>query len=391
MADRPTGILYLIDILYDNAGTENNLFQVVTLLDKRRFRPVVCPLEPLSSPMITRMQEAGIRVEPLGVARSWDGRAFAAARRVRRLVREENIALIQSIHFGSDLFTALWRRMWGKTVWISSRRDMGFSESHPLHLRLRRMMNPAVSRTLTNSQLMRATIAEREALPLERIGTIYNGVEIPPAEARQNRAALARENGLDPALPIIGCVANWRPVKGLEFLLEAFASLLREQPGLQLVLIGGDADSLHRGSADAYRARLEQLITENRMAGRIRRLGRRDDVVALLPMMDLFVLPSLSEGFSNALLEAMAAGLPVVTTAVGGNPEAVIHDECGILVPPADAGALAREMGRLLDDQALRQRLGQAARDRVRKQFSTSAMIETLQDVYAECLHGLGR
>jgi len=107
--------------------------------------------------------------------------------------------------------------------------------------------------------------------------------------------------------------------------------------------------------------------------------------------MDLLVLPSLSEGFSNALLEAMAAGLPVIATRVGGNPEAVVHGESGLLVPAADAGALGREMGLLLDDLALRKRLGAAARRRVMENFSTPVMISGLETAYAEALAGVNK
>ncbi|HOZ20695.1 MAG TPA: glycosyltransferase [bacterium] len=391
MREEPVGILYLIDILYDNAGTENNLFRTVTGLERSRFRPVVAPLQPLESPMIARMRAEGIRVEPLGLNRSWDGGACAAARKMRRIMREEKISLIQSIHLGSDLFAAIWKRLWGNPVWISSRRDMGFTETSPHHLWLRRLMNPAVAQTLTNSQLMRTEISRREHIAPERIRTIYNGVEVPSPADPERKARLARDNGLDPDLPIIGCVANWRPVKGVEYLLQAFARAREKRPEIQLVLIGGDADAQHPEAAGSYRALLEGLIAENGMGERVKRLGRRTDAVELIGMMDLFVLPSLSEGFSNALLEAMAAGLPVIATRVGGNPEAVVHGESGLLVPAADAGALGREMGLLLDDLALRKRLGAAARRRVMENFSTPVMISGLETAYAEALAGVNK
>lgn len=210
----------------------------------------------------------------------------------------------------------------------------------------------------------------------EQFVVIPSGVALPAFEktagdARGLRAAL----GLPGSATVVGSVGRFEPVKGHHYLLEAVARLARRCPDLHVAFVG-DGELLPE---------LRRAAEHAGLAGRAHFLGWREDVPAVLHTFDLFVLPSLNEGMGRALVEAMAAGLPIVASEVGGVPEVLAGGAAGVLVPPADAGALARAIETLLGDPALRARLGAAARDRA-GQYTAEASLRKLEALYDELL-----
>jgi glycosyltransferase involved in cell wall biosynthesis len=204
------------------------------------------------------------------------------------------------------------------------------------------------------------------------VETIYNGIDTARLVRPEGRARLRAELGLGPHQPVVGAIGNLFPVKGHTYLVRAAARLAARFPDLTVLLSG--------------RPLLEaELTAEARALGverQVRFLGFRDDVPALLDAMDVFVLPSLSEGLSMSLLEAMAAGKPVVATDVGGNPELVVDGQTGLLVPARDPEALAVAIGRVLGDRALAARLGDSARRRVLGEFGVDRMVARYVGLY---------
>jgi glycosyltransferase involved in cell wall biosynthesis len=171
----------------------------------------------------------------------------------------------------------------------------------------------------------------------------------------------------------IGCVANLLPVKSHMTLLEALTRVSDQDQSWRLLLVGEGTE----------RARLAAFIEARpALKKRVSLLGSSHRVPELLQAMDVFVLPSVAEGICNSLLEAMATGLAVITTAVGGNPEVVIHGESGVLFSPGDADALATHLARLKAQPALRQQLGRGARQRVRDDFSIASMVQGYEQLY---------
>ncbi len=173
--------------------------------------------------------------------------------------------------------------------------------------------------------------------------------------------------------PLVGTLARLVPQKGLEVLLDAFARLASPAR----LVIAGDGP---------LRAALERRAAALDLAGRVRLLGPRADAAAVMAALDLFVLPSRWEGFGLVLLEAMAAGRPVVASRVSAIPEVVADGETALLVPPGDAAALAAAMQALLDDPARRQAMGAAGRRRVAERFAPAAMVAATLDLYAAAL-----
>lgn len=180
--------------------------------------------------------------------------------------------------------------------------------------------------------------------------------------------------------PVIGTVARLHPVKGLGYLILAFAEVLRAFPQAHLIIIGGGGS----GVEALEEARLRRQVEELGLGGAVTFAGYRNDVPRWLAGMDVFVLPSLMEGLGLVLLEAMALEKPVVATRVGGIPEIVEDEKSGLLVPPADAGALATAIRRVLADPRLARRLGQAGYRRVVAQFSAQRMLAETQALFSE-------
>jgi glycosyltransferase involved in cell wall biosynthesis len=214
-----------------------------------------------------------------------------------------------------------------------------------------------------------------DGYPAERIRVIGNGIDLAPFGAPHVRGALQQALQLEPRTPLVLVVSRLVPRKGIEEFLEAAALTAPRHATAHFVVAG-----VHE--QEGYPEQLERLATRLGLGRRVHFLGPRNDVPALLADAAVAVLPSLSEGLSNVLLEAMASGAPVVATRVGGAPEVVEDGVTGLLVPPGDAPALARSVLRLLADPALGWRMGAAARDLVHTRFSLEAMVEQTTAVY---------
>ncbi|HPI73885.1 MAG TPA: glycosyltransferase [bacterium] len=380
MPEKRIGILYLIDTLDQRGGTELNLYRLLAGLDADIFQPLVCPLQPPESIMIQMLREKEIEVLPLCLHSIFSLSAFRWAFHLRNLIRERDIRIVQTIHFGSDIMGALCKRLWNDPFVISSRRDMGFNETTWLHRLLRRCTGKWIDLVLTNSCALRALIEKREKIPQKKIAMIYNGVEIPdPADVRK-KTELRSRLGLPADTFVVGCVANIQPIKGFEYLIRAILHLIGKGLDIHLLLIGGIEKRME--SAEGYYNSLAAMVRAEGQEGRIHFLGVRTDVGDLLSSLDVFILPSLSEGFSNAILEAMAAGVPVIATAVGGNGEAVIAEETGFLVAPADDDAIAAAVQRLYHSPSLATAMGAAARRRVQERFNENRMVKSMEALY---------
>ncbi len=205
-----------------------------------------------------------------------------------------------------------------------------------------------------------------------RIEVIENGIDLGRYVHGGDRLALRRRLGLAPERRYLACVARFHPVKDHATLLRAFATVAAARDDVDLLLVG---DGPLRGE-------LQAMTHQLGIDGRVRFLGVRSDVPDILRAIDLFTLTSVSEAASLTLLEAMASGLPVVVTAVGGNPEIVRHEKEGLLVPRGDPQAAATAFLRLLDDPAGAAVVGKAGRARVEERYQLSRTIDRYLELY---------
>lgn len=220
------------------------------------------------------------------------------------------------------------------------------------------MLARRVDRYIAVSQAIAERLTETLGWPQSKIEVIRNGVVLDRLQRPPNSTMRERLAG-DAERPVVLTVARLDPQKGLDVLVAAAA----EMPDARFV-VAGEGRQRGRLEADAQRLGLRDRIVF---------LGHRTDVPDLLAASDLFVLPSLYEGSSLAVLEAMASGKPIISTAVGGTDELLLHGESGLLVPARDAGALASAIQTALSDPSLRNRLGAAARERAANHFSAAA------------------
>jgi glycosyltransferase involved in cell wall biosynthesis len=211
-------------------------------------------------------------------------------------------------------------------------------------------------------------VAEAEGVPLDRIDVLYNGVDL----ARYGAATADDCLGIPGAAPVVGIVANYRPVKDLGLFLRAARIVAAEAPDAAFLLVGHGP----------LRDELGQLAAELGIAHRVFLSDGKGEVPGFLARMSVGCLCSLSEGFSNAILEYMAAGLPVVATDAGGNAEAVEHGVTGYIVGSREPEAFAGPIIRLLRDQGLRREMARRARERCRERFEIGAAIRRLEQYY---------
>ncbi len=216
---------------------------------------------------------------------------------------------------------------------------------------------------------------EEEVRIFRPVTQIYNGVELPPAHALPVTGGLRQELGLSDSELLVGTVGRLDPIKDQAGLINSFQEVRKQVPSSHLVLVGDGPE----------RENLQKLQTDG-----VHLLGMRNDVAALLRQLDLFVLPSLNEGISNTILEAMAAGLPVVATAVGGTPELIRHEENGLLVAARDYHALNQTLLRYLLSPQLRVSHGNRGRSIVSKNFSIPAMVAGYEAVWSRVAENTG-
>jgi len=251
---------------------------------------------------------------------------------------------------------------------------------------LRRLLSPLIDAYIVLSHDLQQYLVEKVRVPLQKITTIPNGVDIDrfrPVTSRERLALPERFAGKDNI--IIGSVGRMEGVKDQLNLVRAFIQLVSQYPAgsvnPRLVMIG---DGTLREPA-------RQLLWQAGLDDTAWLPGTRDNIPELLQNMDVFVLPSLAEGISNTILEAMATALPIVATDVGGNGELVEHGRTGFLVPRGDPAALAEAIRRYIDDPALRRAHGSAARERCETLFSIDVMVRTYLDFYDNLLKSAGK
>ncbi len=322
------------------------------------------------------LRAAGVPVLELGVRgplRSPGGLLRLA--RLARHVRRARIELVNTFLFDADLYGMLAVRCGGVRCVITTRRAI--KERHPHHLRAYRMTNRLVTRIVANSEAVRRFTLERERLPEDRVVTIPNGIEV-DAYAAGDRARGRERLGLPEGGVVVGTIGTLKPVKGQEDLLEAVLPLFQTRFDLVLVLAGE--------AGTRYAARLRERVRAAGVAARVVFPGVIREVPDVLAAFDLFVLPSHSEGMSNALIEAMAAGRPIVATRVGGAEECLAGGEAGVLVPARDPAALGRAIGDLLADGPRRRALATAAASRARREYALDRMVAQYEDLYRNVL-----
>jgi glycosyltransferase involved in cell wall biosynthesis len=368
-------ILFLIDELRTKGGGELALLNTLRWLPAERFRRSVITFR--MDPELPMLAEFPCPLQLFPLRRTYDLNAFRMGMRLARYIHREKVDIVHSFFASSDLWGGAIAKMSGRAALVSSRRDMGFQRTK-MHRLAYRALHGMFDRVVTVSEQVRKFSIEQDALDPAKVVTIYNAVELSKPQRLETTRREARERlGIDASAQVIVSVGNLRHVKGFDVLLQAAARVCREHPKA-VFLIAGGAVAAEPGCL----AELQALSTSLGVANNIKFLGAVEDVTPILQASDVFCLLSRSEGFSNALLEAMAHGIACVATRVGGNGEALEDRHNGFLVGCGDGEAAADRMLELLHDPVLAKQLGACARESVERSFTPKTVTSQLVQVY---------
>ncbi|HEY7557673.1 MAG TPA: glycosyltransferase family 4 protein [Candidatus Binatia bacterium] len=364
--------------------------RLVVHLRRGAYHPIVCCLT--GGPLKTEIERAGVSVITLDISRRSIlllplflldvGRALV---RLFLIVRRSNVDIIHAHLVDCAMLGGIVGKLSGARVIASFpgpnllplARNAGDPRNH-----LRRffywMGAKLVDRFVAVSDEVKEILAEMAGVDREKIAVVHSGVDLSEHHRPGPSESLYASLGLAPDETIITCVGRLVPNKGHRFLIEATNEVARRHPKVRLFLVG----------AGPSREALAKLVFELGLEQHVHFLSDFPDTQEILAITTVFVLPSFGEGISVALLEAMAAGKPVVATAVPGNADVVVSGITGLLVPAQDASALARAIDELLTDPCRARRMGAAGKARVKDHFSfenTRRRIEALYDEMTAC------
>jgi len=356
-------------------GTERQFVSLGLALEPSRFAVHFGCLRRWGR-LLEQIDERGIPVFDYEVSTFRNLKALRAQWRLARDIRRYGIQIVHTYNFYANVFAIPAAKLAGARV-VASIRDMGAYLS-PRQRLLQRVVCKLADQILVNAAAIKDWLVA-DGYAADRIMVIPNGVDLTRFERPARTGSLHREFGLPTGAPLIGLVGRLARLKGVEDFLTAAAVIARRFPSARFVIVGDAAD-------ESYMAALKQQAAQLGLDDRLIFTGYRSDVERLLTELSVSVLPSLSEGLSNALLESMAAGVPVVATRVGGTAEALHDGENGLLVPPSDPDAIANAICRLLDAPDLASQLGLAARRSIVERYSMTRMVERTSMVYEDLL-----
>jgi len=356
-------VLYLVDKMI-RAGAQTHLAQLLRGMPGQGVEThLACLLE--AGPWGEELSGEGIPVHSLGLQGVIGLDFFRALGRLRKLCRQTKPDLIHAYLFSANLVAPWAGRAAGIRV-VTSRRDDGWWKTRK-HVLALRAGNFLAERITANSRAVEAYLRGRERVRPEKIALIPNGVEIPRETPGRTTGPIRR----------LGCLGNLRPVKGYDVFLHALSRL--PDKDWEAEIVGEEAQP-------GYRRQLEQLRDDLGLRDRVRFRGGSSSPGDFLDSLDLFILPSLSEGFSNSLLEAMARGVPVLATRAGANPEVIRNGREGLLVEPGEAKALASALDSARQDPVGLKKMGEAGRRRVEKEYGEERMLERMKNLYRNVL-----
>ncbi|MFQ5700614.1 MAG: glycosyltransferase [Acidobacteriota bacterium] len=365
----PRRILFICDF-NAHGGTQTHLLHLFSGLDRGRFQPLLATLN-LHPRLGKRLDELEVPVHNLrleGAYRAATGRAvLELARRVKR----EGAELLHGALFQGNILTAIVSTL-SRVPCITSVRNLDLWKQRR-HRVASSLAHRRASCVVFNSRRVLEHTLAHESIPRRRAVVIYNGIRLPAATPAHPQG-LSRPTAH--TAPTIICVASLTEKKGHRALIEAFREVRCRVPSARLLLAG----------EGPLEGRLRDQVESRGLHGAVDFLGFRSDIPALLAGSDVLVLASIEEGMPNPLLEAMACGVPAVATDVGGNGEVIEDDRTGYLVRRTDPVAMADRVVRLLLDEPIRRRMGEAARRRYEAHFTLDGMLASYHRLYERVL-----
>ena len=354
----------------DVGGLENGVVNLINGLDRQRFESHLCCIKHFGA-LVTRLQPPPAALFEF---KHYGGYRPGIIWRLAATMRKQRIDVVHTRNFKSFVFGFIAAKLAGVPVIIHSEhgRDYPFA---PWNMRLQKLLSRRTDAVVALSQNLKQSLIRYVGIAGSKLTTICNGVDT-SRFTTGDRNAVKIALGLHADDRLVGSVGRLVSVKNHRDLIHAMAPLIKSDNRLKLMLVGDGPER-------------ESLRTQARALGiadHVMFTGVRDDIPRLLQAMDVFALTSRNEGISNTLLEAMASGLPVVASDVGGNGEIVAADVAGFLYPAGDVPRLMALIERLLHDSELRATMGRHARQHVLDHYSIDVMIDNYAQLYTRCL-----
>lgn len=375
---RPVRVLQVIRPAV--GGMKAHMLQIATGLASYGFdAEVACPGD---SDLVQDAMERNLLVHPVGIAGPLHPvRDPLAVLALKDVIRERKPALVHAHGFKAGLIARLAARLAGRVpVVVTVHNHVLYRDISPFtrwrYVTVERWLSGMTARIITVSDSLRDELIGEYGIPSRLITTVHNGLDLSPFLGLADKRAARVRYGVPADALVFGLAARFAPQKAMDVLVEAAVPVLERVEGAVL-LLAGDGPTL-----EAVRV----IARKTAVRDRILFPGYETDVPGLLAALDVYVSSALSEGLPLATIEAMAAGLPVVSTAAGGTPEVVEDGVTGVLVKPGEAGPLGDAMLRLAFDPATRIRMGEAGRARALAEFTEQRMFERTAQVYREVL-----
>jgi len=364
-------IAYIIDTIESSsAGTEQQLLMLLHNLDRNRFAPYLICLR--DSPWL-KSQSFNFPVYTFNIRKILSLSFVDFIRQFNRLHKIEKFDIVQTFFADANIAGVIAAKIASVKVILASRRNLSDTLTN-FQLNTLRFLKMFTTKYLANSEAAAWKAIELEGIKPERIAVIYNGAYLDkfrsiPTELRANRRAEWRigENDI-----LIGLVANLRPVKNIEALIDAAKQLTKTFPNLKFAVVG----------EGQQREDLQKRINSADLGECFKLTGRYSDIMPCLAAFDIAVLCSRAEGFSNSLIEYMAAGLPVVASDVGGNAEAISHKENGLIYSLNEPNGLANHLRYLIDNKEIARKFGLKARAAAMEKYDAATYVKNHEQFY---------
>jgi glycosyltransferase involved in cell wall biosynthesis len=366
-------ILIITDVFKKIGGSERNIIQLLHGMDQRKFEAYVACY--YSGELALAMRAEGFQIYDLRLGAIYSFNGLRNIIFLYKLIRKEKIGLLLTYHEGSDFLGLVLSKLCAIPI-ISNRRDMGYKTRLP-HGVAYKLFGRYFDGVITVSDAVKNRVINRGWFKERKVWSIHNGIKVEEYSNHVNRESIKRSIGIKADQYVVGLIANIKKIKGIRYFLHAASLICAERSGVEFVIIGYDLNETGNSRSD-----MELFAKGTNISDKIHFLGGRKDIADLISIFDVAVIASLSEGFSNVLLEYMASAKPVVATDVGGNREAVIHGETGLLVPPENGQKLAEAIRVFLDNRDIALRYGLAGRKRVENEFTLQRMIGEYENIF---------
>jgi glycosyltransferase involved in cell wall biosynthesis len=380
--NKPITVMYMIDTCMSTpdepseGGAEKQLYFLASSLNPKNIRSFVVQLTPDNSLPVTTGNVGDLELFHFPTRKLYNLAGIWQLGRLSLLAKSKKVDILHTFFEKSEVMGWIIARLSGISIWITSRRDLGFKRKK-IYDRIFRLTAKDCKKCIANCHAVKDQMIQQENIPSEKIEVIYNGIDFSGYQEALKDKSLRVELGIVDGTPLVGLIANFNfEIKGHVYFLEAAKKILEKVPNVKFVLVGDGP----------LRPRYEEVAQELNLNNNVYFLGKRADVPTIISNLDVSVLSSTNEGFSNVIMESMAAGKPVVATNVGGSKEMVADGVTGYLVPPADSNSMAEAIMALLQNPDKAVAMGVAGNKIVQEKFTVEAMVKKYEKLYFSLL-----